>query len=82
MLGLVFKIMVEDGVIVSVGDFIFILEVMKMENVIKVVIDVQVVKVEVSVGQVVEKGQLLVKMKEVEQFLGIWYFVFGIWYIV
>ena len=66
MPGLVLKIMAEDGATVSAGDPILILEAMKMENVIKAATDAQVAKVEVSVGQAVEKGQLLVKMKEVE----------------
>ena len=66
MPGLVLQIMVKDGQAVSAGDPILILEAMKMENVIKAATDGAVAKIEVSAGDAVEKGQLLVKMAEQE----------------
>ena len=64
MPGLVLKIMVEDGESVSAGQPILILEAMKMENVIKAATDGVVATIEVTGGDAVEKGQLLVKMTE------------------
>jgi len=59
MPGLVLKVFVEEGTAVKKGDSLFILEAMKMENIIKSPADVTVKKVKIKPGDKVEKGQVL-----------------------
>ncbi|RMF01650.1 MAG: biotin/lipoyl-binding protein [Bacteroidetes bacterium] len=62
MPGLVLQIMVQVGDQVAEGDPLIILEAMKMENVIKAAGSGQVAHIEVTAGEAVEKGQLLLRM--------------------
>ena|ERR1700761_5786763 len=59
MPGLVLKVFVEEGMEVKKGDNLFILEAMKMENIIKAPADVVVKAVKIKPGDKVEKGQVL-----------------------
>jgi biotin carboxyl carrier protein len=59
MPGLVLKLMVSEGSEVKKGDNLFILEAMKMENIIKAIADVTVKTVKIKPGDKVEKGQVL-----------------------
>lgn len=59
MPGLVLKIMVAEGDEVKKGDNLFVLEAMKMENIIKSPADVVVKTVKIKPGDKVEKGQVL-----------------------
>ena len=59
MPGLVLKIFVAEGDVVAKGDNLFILEAMKMENIIKSPADVMVKVVKIKPGDKVEKGQVL-----------------------
>jgi biotin carboxyl carrier protein len=59
MPGLVLKLFVEVGAEVKKGDNLFILEAMKMENIIKSPADVVVKTVRIKPGDKVEKGQVL-----------------------
>src|ERR1700742_614236 len=59
MPGLVLKIFVEEGAEVKKGDNLFVLEAMKMENIIKSPADVVVKSVKIKPGDKVEKGQVL-----------------------
>jgi biotin carboxyl carrier protein len=59
MPGLVLKVFVTEGMAVSKGDNLFILEAMKMENIIKASADVLVKTVKIKPGDKVEKGQVL-----------------------
>jgi len=59
MPGLVLKIFVAVGDEVKKGDNLFILEAMKMENIIKAPADVTVKTVKIKPGDKVEKGQVL-----------------------
>lgn len=59
MPGLVLKVFVDEGSEVKKGDSLFILEAMKMENIIKSPADVTVKKVKIKPGDKVEKGQVL-----------------------
>jgi len=61
MPGLVLKVFVEEGTEVKKGDNLFILEAMKMENIIKSPDDVVVKKVKIKPGDKVEKGQVLLQ---------------------
>lgn len=63
MPGLVLEIAVTDGQEVREGDKLLILEAMKMENSIMIQTSAIINKVSVSVGQAVEKGQVLVELK-------------------
>jgi len=60
MPGLVLKIFVTEGSTVQKGDNLFVLEAMKMENIIKSPADVIVKKVRIKPGDKVEKGQVLI----------------------
>jgi len=60
MPGLVLKLFVTAGSEVKKGDNLFILEAMKMENIIKSPADVTVKTVKIKPGDKVEKGQVLV----------------------
>lgn len=59
MPGLVLKLFVSEGSEIKKGDNLFILEAMKMENIIKSPADVVVKKVKMKPGDKVEKGQVL-----------------------
>jgi biotin carboxyl carrier protein len=59
MPGLVLKLFVTEGAEVKKGDNLFILEAMKMENIIKSPADVIVKYVKIRPGDKVEKGQVL-----------------------
>jgi biotin carboxyl carrier protein len=59
MPGMVLKIFVNEGMEVKKGDNLFVLEAMKMENIIKSPANVIVNKVKIKPGDKVEKGQVL-----------------------
>ena len=59
MPGLVLKVFVSEGMEVKKGGNLFILEAMKMENIIKSPADVVVKTVKIKPGDKVEKGQIL-----------------------
>lgn len=59
MPGMVLKVFVSEGMEVKKGDNLFILEAMKMENIIKASADVTVKTVKIKPGDKVEKGQVL-----------------------
>ena len=59
MPGLVLKLLVSEGMQVKKGDNLFVLEAMKMENIIKSPADVTVKSVKIKPGDKVEKGQVL-----------------------
>jgi biotin carboxyl carrier protein len=59
MPGLVLKVFVTEGTAVIKGDNLFILEAMKMENIIKAPADVTVKTIKIKPGDKVEKGQVL-----------------------
>lgn len=59
MPGLVLKVFVNKGDVVKKGDKLFVLEAMKMENIIKAPADVTVEKTLIKPGDKVEKGQIL-----------------------
>lgn len=59
MPGLVLKVLVEEGAEIKKGENLFILEAMKMENIIKAPADVTVKTIKIKPGDKVEKGQIL-----------------------
>jgi len=59
MPGMVLKVFVSEGMEIKKGDNLFILEAMKMENIIKSPADVIVKTVKIKSGDKVEKGQVL-----------------------
>ena len=59
MPGMVLKVFVNPGMEVLKGDNLFILEAMKMENIIKAPADVVVKTIKIKPGDKVEKGQVL-----------------------
>jgi biotin carboxyl carrier protein len=59
MPGLVLQVLVEAGATVQKGDNLFILEAMKMENIIKAPADTVIGAVKIKPGDKVEKGQIL-----------------------
>jgi len=59
MPGLVLKVLVEEGTEVKKGENLFVLEAMKMENIIKAPADVTVKAIKIKPGDKVEKGQIL-----------------------
>lgn len=61
MPGMVLKVFVTEGAEVKKGDNLFILEAMKMENIIKAPDDVVVKTVKIIPGDKVEKGQVLLQ---------------------
>ena len=63
MPGLVLKVFVTEGSEVQKGENLFILEAMKMENIIKAIADVTVKTVKIKPGDKVEKGQVLLLFK-------------------
>lgn len=63
MPGLVLKILVAEGDEVKKGDNLFVLEAMKMENIIKAPADATVKAIKIKPADKVEKGQLLILFK-------------------
>jgi len=63
MPGKILDIMIEKNQEIKKGDHLFILEAMKMENVIKAEGDGIVKSIEIKIGDTVEKGQLIIQMK-------------------
>jgi len=63
MPGLILDINVKEGDEIHKGDPLFILEAMKMENVIKASGDGVIKRVGVSVGETVDKGELILEME-------------------
>jgi biotin carboxyl carrier protein len=61
MPGLIIDIKVSAGQLVKKGEPILILEAMKMENVLKAPMDVDIKSIEVKKGQSVDKNQILIK---------------------
>jgi len=61
MPGMVLKVFVNEGMEVKKNDNLFILEAMKMENIIKAPADVIVKTVKIKPGDKVEKGQILMQ---------------------
>jgi biotin carboxyl carrier protein len=61
MPGMVLKVFVTEGADVKKGDNLFILEAMKMENIIKATADVTVKTVKIKPGDKVEKNQVLLQ---------------------
>jgi len=59
MPGMVLKVFVTEGMEIKKGDNLFVLEAMKMENIIKSPGDVIVKTVKIKPGDKVEKGQIL-----------------------
>lgn len=59
MPGLVLKVLVEEGAEIKKGENLFVLEAMKMENIIKAPADVIVKTIKIKPGDKVEKGQIL-----------------------
>jgi biotin carboxyl carrier protein len=62
MPGMVVRIPVSPGDLVAVGGALLVLEAMKMENELKSPIAGVVTEVRVTVGQAVEKGQILIEL--------------------
>ena len=62
MPGLVLKVLVEEGAVISKGENLFVLEAMKMENIIKATGDGTITKIFVEKGDKVEKGQKLASL--------------------
>ncbi|MDB5009778.1 MAG: gcdC, partial [Mucilaginibacter sp.] len=61
MPGMVLKVLVTEGAEVKKGENLFILEAMKMENIIKSPEDVTIKTVKIIPGDKVEKGQVLLQ---------------------
>jgi len=59
MPGLVLKVFVTEGMEIKKGDNLFVLEAMKMENIIKAPTDVTVKTIKIKPGDKVEKNQVL-----------------------
>ena len=60
MPGMVLKVFVKEGAEVKKGENLFVLEAMKMENIIKSPADVTVKTIKIKPGDKVEKGQVLI----------------------
>ncbi len=61
MPGMVLKVFAAEGHEVKKGDNLFVLEAMKMENIIKSPADVMIKKIKIKPGDKVEKGQILIE---------------------
>ena len=61
MPGMVLNVFIEEGTEVKKGDNLFILEAMKMENIIKSPADGVIKTVKIKAGNKVEKGQILLQ---------------------
>lgn len=64
MPGKVTRIFVEEGQPVEVGQAVLVMEAMKMEYTLKCELTTSIEKINVKVGDQVQLGQLLVKLKE------------------
>ncbi|WP_184544413.1 acetyl-CoA carboxylase biotin carboxyl carrier protein subunit [Mucilaginibacter sp. FT3.2] len=62
MPGMVLKVFAVEGEEVKKGDNLFVLEAMKMENIIKSPADIIIRKIKVKAGDKVEKGQILIEL--------------------
>lgn len=60
MPGLISKVLVEPGSNVLAGDPLFVLDAMKMENLVKAPVDATIKQVLIKIGDRVEKGQELI----------------------
>jgi biotin carboxyl carrier protein len=60
MPGMVLKVFVKEGDAIQKGENLFVLEAMKMENIIKAPADAIVKTVKIKAGDKVEKGQVLI----------------------
>jgi len=60
---LVLKVLVAEGDEIKKGDNLFVLEAMKMENIIKAPADAAIKNIKIKPGDKVEKGQLLILFK-------------------
>jgi len=65
MPGMVVKVEVEEGQVVTQGQGVVIVEAMKMENELTAETDSRVAGVRVAAGDTVEKGQVLVELEPV-----------------
>lgn len=63
MPGLVLKVLVAEGDEIKKGDNLFVLEAMKMENIIKAPADATIKSIKIKPADKVEKGQLLIVFK-------------------
>ena len=63
MPGMVLKVFATEGMEIKKGENLFVLEAMKMENIIKATADVTVKTVKIKPGDKVEKGQVLLLFK-------------------
>jgi biotin carboxyl carrier protein len=61
MPGMVLKVFIEEGAEIKKGDNLFILEAMKMENIIKSPTNAVIKSVKIKAGDKVEKGQILLQ---------------------
>ena len=61
MPGMVLQVLVNEGDTINKGDNLFILEAMKMENIIKAPADVVIKTIKIKPGNKVEKGQVLIQ---------------------
>ena len=61
MPGMVLKVFVTEGQEVKKGDNLFVLEAMKMENIIKSPGDVTIKSIKIKPGDKVEKGQIMIQ---------------------
>jgi biotin carboxyl carrier protein len=61
MPGMVLKVFATEGEEIKKGDNLFVLEAMKMENIIKSPADVIIKKIKIKPGDKVEKGQILIE---------------------
>ncbi len=59
MPGMVLKVFVTEGMEIKKGDNLFVLEAMKMENIIKAAADTTVKTIKIKPGDKIEKGQVL-----------------------
>jgi biotin carboxyl carrier protein len=60
---LVLKVLVAEGDEIKKGDNLFVLEAMKMENIIKAPADATIKSIKIKPTDKVEKGQLLILFK-------------------
>ncbi len=60
MPGLVLNVLVKEGDQLKKGDNLFVLEAMKMENIIKAPADVNIKSIKIKAGDKVEKNQILI----------------------
>jgi biotin carboxyl carrier protein len=61
MPGLVLSVLVKEGDEVKKGDNLFVLEAMKMENIIKSPADVTIKSIKIKASDKVEKNQVLIQ---------------------